>query len=81
MEVVEAALLSLHLSFYALLSLTIIPIVATIPRAMALAYLVAYALCGVWVVYCSIPEKPAKHMGAQMDERTRLLLKFKLQDA
>ena len=82
MELVETALSSLHPSFYAMLSLTILPMILPIPRALTLAYLVCYAVAGVWVLYRGLADKPVKqNMGARMDDRVMSVFRnLKIQD-
>jgi hypothetical protein len=80
MEFVEEALSSLHSSFYTMLFLTIVPMVVSIPRLLTFLFLLTYSFSGAWVVYCAIPEKPAKSLGARMDDRATLFRHLKLQD-
>jgi hypothetical protein len=83
MQFVEEALSSLHPSFYTMLFFTIIPMVISIPRVWTFAFLLAYSFSGAWVVYCAIPERPAKKslVGARMDDRMGLFRHLKLQDS
>ena len=82
MEFIETILSSLHPSFYTMLFLTIVPMVVPVARIWTFAFLLAYSLSGAWVVYCAIPEKPAKKCcGARMDDRATLFRHLKLQDS
>ena len=80
MDFVETILSSLPISWYVMVVLTIAPMVVSIPRVLTLVYLICYAVAGVWLVYCGIPEKQTKKMGAKMDDRLLMFTRLKLQD-
>lgn len=81
MQFIENIILSLHASWYFMFLFTIIPMVVQIPRSASCMYLVAYAISAVWVVHCSIFERPRTvALASRMDDRTRIFRGIGLQD-
>jgi hypothetical protein len=81
MQFIENIISSLHASWYFMFLFTIIPMVVQIPRSASCIYLVAYAISAVWVVHCSIFERPRTvSLGARMDDRMRIFRGIGLQD-
>ena len=81
MDILDQTLSSLTAPWYAMAALTVVPMVLSIPRAVALEFLILYALSGVWVIYCGISvPKATRAMTARMDDRATLLFRqLKLQ--
>jgi hypothetical protein len=80
MDILDQILSSLTAPWYAMASLTVVPMMLSIPRVVVLEFLILYALSGVWVIYCGIPvPKPKKAMVARMDDRATLFKQLKLQ--
>jgi hypothetical protein len=54
MEFICDAYSTLHVSWYAMVFVTVLPMVATISRSFAFMYLIIYAIVCVWVVMYGI---------------------------
>jgi hypothetical protein len=84
MQFIECALASLHLSWYAMLGFTVLPLVLSIPRQLSFVYLVVYAISGACVVlYGAHPPSPppsALTLNSKLDEKTRIFQAIKLQE-
>jgi hypothetical protein len=86
MQFIEGALASLHVSWYAMLGFTILPLVLSISRQLSFVYLVAYAISGACVVlygthFPSPPSPPfAQTLQSKLDEKARIFQAIKLQE-
>lgn len=82
-QFIENALASLHVSWYIMLFLTVVPVVLSIPRQLSLMYLLVYAISGACVIVYGIPEPQKKEESgnfllSKMDDKTRIFQAIKL---
>jgi hypothetical protein len=90
MEFVFNVCTALHVSWYVMVVVTLLPMVVLISRSFALLYLIIYAFVCAWVVTCSVYDdaKSSSFLSAEVaclksnvDEKVFIFRKIKLQDA